>query len=448
MDVDVRAVNVNQLVKDRATEIQKMFLAFKAGRGTRTPMQRLPRHMRRRAMSHNVKRMPRNWRNYAINATKKSKHRAKPPSRFYRRRRIFADGSDECLRTHRWHAKRYRMIKAFGTKIAHKCFQKVQRSCVRNSAKGCCIVDHSYWKIVKVEASKGFESALKTFARIKSLPNFEDGRCHQLVLYSPEAKTFKNCLGPVLVWKKKENSPGFFEFCLHPAVVPGFFENFSRFLPNVVEKRAILTFYGPESLKKIVETLKLKCDEEKENLFNDVIEGALVVGSLVFNFSTKIDEKVFDFQLIYRKGPPEMILDLVFDEAFEKEVFYKFVHNRCRVLGLFDEENKIVPMSRIFDLEEKPKINKRQKRKLKKQKVSEEVEEPGFKIPQGTVIGRIVRGLRWTSRQGAYYGFGYCSKRSLDNLMGSGKSTVFFRNPDSQKYREAKVVVVDKSERF
>ena len=142
---------MNQLVKDRATEIQQMFRAFKAGRGTRTPMQRLPRHMRRRAMSHNVKRMPRNWRNYAINATKKSKHRAKPPSRFFRRRRTFQNGSDKSLlRTHKWHAKRYRMIKAFGMKIPYKCFQKVQRSCLRNSARSCCVVDHSYWKIIKV----------------------------------------------------------------------------------------------------------------------------------------------------------------------------------------------------------------------------------------------------------------------------------------------------------
>lgn len=206
-----------------------------------------------------------------------------------------------------------------------------------------------------------------------------------------------------------------------------------------------------------------------------------------------------------------MVIDLIFDGNLEKQIFYKFVHNKCRVLGLWDEENvkcsygkfnfpedtvdfvdssfveaeigeekrkhfkrpknrrvnfselskddpfdfqwknilkdddelipiklipvkkgvpkrmgfiyseveeeqeeeieedkeeevptknkfeeyveisvftaskfkKIVPMSRLFDLEEKPKINKKKKRKLKKQKVMENNEEPKLKIPQG-----------------------------------------------------------------
>ena len=48
----------------------------------RTLFQRLPRHMRRRAMSHNVKRLPRLFRPISVNLNKKKKM----PSRIWRRR--------------------------------------------------------------------------------------------------------------------------------------------------------------------------------------------------------------------------------------------------------------------------------------------------------------------------------------------------------------------------
>lgn len=150
-NIDSRGFNINEHINEHVKDIQQIFEVLKHGRKTRTPMQRLPRHMRRRAMSYNVKRMPRNWRKFAVQMTQKSKHRKKPPSRFTRRRRIFADGTDpSLLKTHRWHAKRYRMIKAFGMKLPYACYQKVKRSCIRNASYGCCVVDHSYWKIIRV----------------------------------------------------------------------------------------------------------------------------------------------------------------------------------------------------------------------------------------------------------------------------------------------------------
>uniref|UniRef100_A0A914GZA2 Serpin domain-containing protein n=1 Tax=Globodera rostochiensis TaxID=31243 RepID=A0A914GZA2_GLORO len=54
--------------------------------GPRTVFQRLPRHMRRRAMSHNLKRLPRALRPIAARHTLRTAHRKKPPSRKWRRR--------------------------------------------------------------------------------------------------------------------------------------------------------------------------------------------------------------------------------------------------------------------------------------------------------------------------------------------------------------------------
>lgn len=53
--------------------------------GPRTVFQRLPRYMRRRAMSHNIKRLPRSVRYFAVKSSL-ALHRKKTPSRKWRRR--------------------------------------------------------------------------------------------------------------------------------------------------------------------------------------------------------------------------------------------------------------------------------------------------------------------------------------------------------------------------
>uniref|UniRef100_A0A914Q182 Uncharacterized protein n=1 Tax=Panagrolaimus davidi TaxID=227884 RepID=A0A914Q182_9BILA len=68
---------------------------------------------------------------------------------------------------------------------------------------------------------------------------------------------------------------------------------------------------------------------------------------------------------------------------------------------------KIIPMPRLFEVEIKPKLSRGIKRRSKKKaekrreiivKDERNVEKSkDSKIPQGTVIGRIVRGLRWSS---------------------------------------------------
>ena len=49
----------------RATELKAMVKALESKGGGKRPFQDLPRHMRRRAMSHNPKRLPRHMRESA-----------------------------------------------------------------------------------------------------------------------------------------------------------------------------------------------------------------------------------------------------------------------------------------------------------------------------------------------------------------------------------------------
>lgn len=58
-------VHVLDYAEARANELKNMVQAMKSKGGAKRTFQLLPRHMRRRAMSHNVKRLPRRLRKLA-----------------------------------------------------------------------------------------------------------------------------------------------------------------------------------------------------------------------------------------------------------------------------------------------------------------------------------------------------------------------------------------------
>ena len=57
--VDIQIV---QFAESRAAEIKALEKNITTFKGTKSIQQRLPKHMRRRAMSHNIKRLPKNQR--------------------------------------------------------------------------------------------------------------------------------------------------------------------------------------------------------------------------------------------------------------------------------------------------------------------------------------------------------------------------------------------------
>lgn len=77
-DLCPRTINVTEFVEARALEITQLLAvvdnaslpAGEVAQGPRTFVQRLPRHMRRRAMSYNIKRLPRRVRPMAESTIK------------------------------------------------------------------------------------------------------------------------------------------------------------------------------------------------------------------------------------------------------------------------------------------------------------------------------------------------------------------------------------------
>lgn len=134
-----RDINIVEFVQQRAIEIADLMAvidnrelpAGEVAQGPRTFIQRQPRHMRRRAMSYNVKRLPKRNRYGVKEYIGDHKHRKKPPSRCYRRRAanllnayVRRQRKIKWLETHIWHAKRFHMADIDGWKLPYRSCQR------------------------------------------------------------------------------------------------------------------------------------------------------------------------------------------------------------------------------------------------------------------------------------------------------------------------------------
>ncbi|KAI9209255.1 ribonucleases P/MRP protein subunit POP1-domain-containing protein [Polychytrium aggregatum] len=159
-----RSINVEEFAKARSYELNALEVALKNATqftGAQRVWQTVPRHMRRRAASHNLKRLPQRLRQRALeqiaNDTGNPQKAEKPPSRRkirrcktvfddYLRRRV----NKGWLETHIWHAKRMRMVNLWGYKLAHHPNDKSFRSAYRAGKYQCIAHDASYFQPIEV----------------------------------------------------------------------------------------------------------------------------------------------------------------------------------------------------------------------------------------------------------------------------------------------------------
>jgi len=147
---------------------------------TKLIFQKLPVYMRRRVMSHNVKRLPRKLREAHLSQMAKSGNGKdlssnKRLSRKYRRRprNLLSEYSHRqrdkiWLETHIWHAKRFHMIDKWGYRIASHPNDKCFRANYRAAAKYCLLQDISYYTCIEIT---GEENLLKTTLRTHCNPS-------------------------------------------------------------------------------------------------------------------------------------------------------------------------------------------------------------------------------------------------------------------------------------
>ncbi|KAG8520462.1 Ribonucleases P/MRP protein subunit POP1 [Galemys pyrenaicus] len=209
----------------RAAEISAMLKAVTQKSSNSLVFQTLPRHMRRRAMSHNVKRLPRRLQEIAQKEAEKAVHQKKEHSKnkCHKARRCHINRMLEFnrrqkkniwLETHIWHAKRFHMVKKWGYCLGERPTVKSHRACYRAMTHRCLLQDLSYYCCLELKGKE--EEILKalslmcsldtglTFAAVHCLSGKRQG---SLMLYRAN-KYPREMLGPATFIWKPERTPG------------------------------------------------------------------------------------------------------------------------------------------------------------------------------------------------------------------------------------------------
>ncbi|KAH0586339.1 hypothetical protein H2248_007583 [Termitomyces sp. 'cryptogamus'] len=173
------AIDVEKFAEARAFEIDAMHNAMKnaSASSTSRAWQALPRHLRRRAASHDVRRVPLRLREKARAEMdplhKKASGHSLPKlgkNKRLKRTELFAKRQREksWLETHIWHAKRMKMDNLWGYRLAVHPTEKSYRPSHRASVHGSIIHDASYHSIIEL---KGTEPILKRALDTSCDPN-------------------------------------------------------------------------------------------------------------------------------------------------------------------------------------------------------------------------------------------------------------------------------------
>lgn len=217
-------ITASTFAQARAAEISAMLTAVTQKSSNSLVFQTLPRHMRRRAMSHNVKRLPRRLREIAQKEAEKSVHQKKEHSKnkCHKARRCHINRILEFnrrqkkniwLETHIWHAKRFHMVKKWGYCLGERPTVKSHRACYRAMTNRCLLQDLSYYCCLELKGKE--EEILKalspmcsidtglTFAAVHCLSGKRQG---SLMLYRAN-KYPREMLGPVtFIWKSGDSA--------------------------------------------------------------------------------------------------------------------------------------------------------------------------------------------------------------------------------------------------
>ncbi|XP_036596891.1 ribonucleases P/MRP protein subunit POP1 [Trichosurus vulpecula] len=217
-------ITASTFARARVAEINAMLKAVTQKSSNSLVFQTLPRHMRRRAMSHNVKRLPRRLREIAQKEAEKTEHQKKEHSKNKCRkaRRCHSNLLSEFnrrqkknvwLETHIWHAKRFHMVKKWGFCLGERPTIKSYRASYRAMTKHCLLQDLSYYCCLELNGKE--EEILKALSRMCSIDagltfaavHFLSGkRQGSLVLYRAD-KYPEEMLGPItFIWKPERGT--------------------------------------------------------------------------------------------------------------------------------------------------------------------------------------------------------------------------------------------------
>ncbi|CCL99258.1 uncharacterized protein FIBRA_01273 [Fibroporia radiculosa] len=165
------SLDVERFAEARAFEINAMHQAMQNARASSTQRawQQLPRHLRRRAASHDVRRVPLRLRDKARaemdpmrrKALGRSMPKQGSAKRVKRTLQLLRRQRDKTwLETHIWHAKRMKMENMWGYRLAIEPTEKSFRPSHRASVHGSILHDASYFALVELRGPEDIIRAI------------------------------------------------------------------------------------------------------------------------------------------------------------------------------------------------------------------------------------------------------------------------------------------------
>ncbi|KAH9998011.1 ribonucleases P/MRP protein subunit POP1-domain-containing protein [Russula vinacea] len=156
------SIDVEKFVESRSFEITAMQKAMKSAKAgsTHRAWQEHPRHLRRRAASHRVRRVPLRLRNKSraeMDSMRRKILGRSLPKRGKDRRELRSDAfsrrqrDKKWLETHLWHAKRMRMENMWGYRLAVQPTEKSFRPSHRASVHSSILHDASYYGLIELK---------------------------------------------------------------------------------------------------------------------------------------------------------------------------------------------------------------------------------------------------------------------------------------------------------
>lgn len=233
------SIDVLALAKARQTEISLLANEIYPGKGqkkgNRRVFQQVPRSMRRRTASHDIRRLPVRLRQKAMLEESGEAYSGGKKCRRWRRRnsnlsaqRSNLRGKPCWLHTHIWHAKRAHMETHWGVCLPVASNEKSLKKCLRAALRGCFLMDASYYNIRSVNP-----------------PPFLDFELH------PSGYAFQSdsIIGPACFLDRLPTKNGEAQYWMlsHPSMDFSFNSNVD------ISGYAIFELYGPQSKSMLSE---------------------------------------------------------------------------------------------------------------------------------------------------------------------------------------------------
>ncbi|EIW81399.1 POP1-domain-containing protein [Coniophora puteana RWD-64-598 SS2] len=216
------AIDVERFTEARAFEISAMQTAMQNASESSTTRvwQTLPRHLRRRAASHDVRRVPLRLRERARQemdpVKRKALGRSQPKrgkgKQISRTESLLKRQRDKkWLETHLWHAKRMKMENMWGYRLAVHPNEKSYRSSHRASVHGSIIHDASYYNLIQLEGPETPLLSILENCCDPQGPSLKRGKSGSRTvdthMYKHAAYPL-DLIGPVtIIWKPLSTSP-------------------------------------------------------------------------------------------------------------------------------------------------------------------------------------------------------------------------------------------------